>query len=192
MPANGLSTGGPSGPEIVPGVIVAGWRRSASGWRSGPEARLIALGAGLAALRISLALALEPQAAAPRLQDAVSRGTGATFRPVRLIAATSCSLNKPPEIGSSTYSRAKPPRFVHPAFGPSSALRAAGGAPETARPAERDREFGQPIGRLDNHAYGPAVEGHHANVAVRPAVLSLVGAGSTGARIATDRSTNIC
>ena len=55
IPAKGLSTGGPSGPEVVPGVVLAGLATIAFGLVLGPEAPLIVLGAGLAGLTISLA-----------------------------------------------------------------------------------------------------------------------------------------
>jgi chloride channel protein, CIC family len=55
IPAEGLSAGGPSGPSVLPGVIVAGLATIGFGLVLGPEAPLIAIGAGLAALTISLA-----------------------------------------------------------------------------------------------------------------------------------------
>jgi H+/Cl- antiporter ClcA len=55
IPAEGLSAGGPSGPRVLPGVIVAGVATIGFGLVLGPEAPLIAIGAGLAALAISLA-----------------------------------------------------------------------------------------------------------------------------------------
>jgi chloride channel protein, CIC family len=55
IPAEGLSAGGPSGPNALPGVILAGLATIGSGLVLGPEAPLIAIGAGLAALTISLA-----------------------------------------------------------------------------------------------------------------------------------------
>jgi H+/Cl- antiporter ClcA len=55
IPAEGLSAGGPSGPRVLPGVIIAGVATIGFGLVLGPEAPLIALGAGLAALTISLA-----------------------------------------------------------------------------------------------------------------------------------------
>jgi H+/Cl- antiporter ClcA len=53
--AEGLSAGGPSDPSVLPGVILAGLATIASGLLLGPEAPLIAIGGGLAALTISLA-----------------------------------------------------------------------------------------------------------------------------------------
>jgi H+/Cl- antiporter ClcA len=55
IPARGLAVGGRSGPEILPGVIVAGMATIGFGLVLGPEAPLIALGAGLAGWMISLA-----------------------------------------------------------------------------------------------------------------------------------------
>ena len=55
IPAEGLSVGGPSGPRVLPGVILAGLATIGFGLVLGPEAPLIALGGGLAALTISLA-----------------------------------------------------------------------------------------------------------------------------------------
>ena len=55
IPARGLSTGGPSGPEIVPGVVLAGLATIGFGLVLGPEAPLIVLGAGVAGATISLA-----------------------------------------------------------------------------------------------------------------------------------------
>ena len=55
IPAEGLSAGGPSGPSVLPGVILAGLATIGFGLVLGPEAPLIAIGAGLAALMISLA-----------------------------------------------------------------------------------------------------------------------------------------
>ena len=55
IPAEGLSAGGPSGPRVLPGVILAGVATIGFGLVLGPEAPLIAIGAGLAALTISLA-----------------------------------------------------------------------------------------------------------------------------------------
>ena len=48
IPAKGLSAGGPSGPEIVPGVVLAGLATIGFGLVLGPEAPLIVLGAGVA------------------------------------------------------------------------------------------------------------------------------------------------
>ena len=58
VPARGLSTGGPSGPDIVPGVPLAGLATIGFGLVLGPEAPLIVLGAGLAGATISLARAI--------------------------------------------------------------------------------------------------------------------------------------
>jgi H+/Cl- antiporter ClcA len=55
IPAEGLAAGGPSGPRVLPGVILAGLATIGFGLVLGPEAPLIAIGAGLAALTISLA-----------------------------------------------------------------------------------------------------------------------------------------
>ena len=55
IPAEGLSAGGPSGPSVLPGVILAGLATIGFGLVLGPEGPLIALGAGTAALTISLA-----------------------------------------------------------------------------------------------------------------------------------------
>jgi H+/Cl- antiporter ClcA len=55
IPAEGLSAGGPSGPNVLPGVIVAGLATIGFGLVLGPEAPLIVLGGGLAALTIGLA-----------------------------------------------------------------------------------------------------------------------------------------
>jgi H+/Cl- antiporter ClcA len=55
IPAEGLSAGGPSGPSVLPGVILAGLATIGFGLVLGPEAPLIAVGAGVAALTISLA-----------------------------------------------------------------------------------------------------------------------------------------
>jgi H+/Cl- antiporter ClcA len=54
IPAEGLSTGGPSSPKILPGVILAGLATTGSGLILGPEGPLIALGAGVAILLASL------------------------------------------------------------------------------------------------------------------------------------------
>jgi H+/Cl- antiporter ClcA len=54
IPADGLSTKGPAGPEVLPGVILAGAATIGSGLVLGPEAPLIAIGAGLGALTIKL------------------------------------------------------------------------------------------------------------------------------------------
>jgi chloride channel protein, CIC family len=55
IPAEGLSAGGPSGPSVLPGVILAGVATIGFGLVLGPEAPLIAIGAGVAALTIGLA-----------------------------------------------------------------------------------------------------------------------------------------
>ncbi|MGZ4191285.1 MAG: chloride channel protein [Solirubrobacteraceae bacterium] len=54
IPADGLAVGGPSGPAVLPGIILAGLATIGSGLVLGPEGPLIALGGGLAALLISL------------------------------------------------------------------------------------------------------------------------------------------
>ena len=54
IPAKGLSAGGPSSPRVLPGVILAGLATIGFGLVLGPEAPLIALGAGLAILLVSL------------------------------------------------------------------------------------------------------------------------------------------
>ncbi len=61
IPARGLSTGGPSGPDIVPGVVLAGLATIGFGLVLGPEAPLIVLGAGVAGATISLARRDMPQ-----------------------------------------------------------------------------------------------------------------------------------
>lgn len=55
IPAEGLAVGGSAGPQILPGVIIAGLATIGFGLVLGPEAPLIALGSGLAALLILLA-----------------------------------------------------------------------------------------------------------------------------------------
>ena len=55
IPAEGLTAGGSAGPQILPGVIIAGLATIGFGLVLGPEAPLIALGSGLAALTILLA-----------------------------------------------------------------------------------------------------------------------------------------
>ena len=55
IPARGLSASGPSGPDVVPGVVLAGLATIGFGLVLGPEAPLIVLGAGLAGACISLA-----------------------------------------------------------------------------------------------------------------------------------------
>ncbi|MBV8218015.1 MAG: chloride channel protein [Solirubrobacterales bacterium] len=56
IPAEGLAMGGgPAGPQILPGVIIAGLATIGFGLVLGPEAPLIALGAGVASLLILLA-----------------------------------------------------------------------------------------------------------------------------------------
>jgi H+/Cl- antiporter ClcA len=54
VPAEGLAVGGPPRPAILPGVILAGMATIGSGLVLGPEAPLIALGGGVAALLIGL------------------------------------------------------------------------------------------------------------------------------------------
>ena len=54
VPAKGLATGGPSGPEVVPGVLLAGLATIGFGMVLGPEAPLIVLGAGVAGVMVSL------------------------------------------------------------------------------------------------------------------------------------------
>jgi H+/Cl- antiporter ClcA len=55
IPAEGLAAGGSPDPQILPGVIIAGLATIGFGLVLGPEAPLIALGTGLAALLILLA-----------------------------------------------------------------------------------------------------------------------------------------
>ncbi len=55
IPANGLAAGDPPRPKMLPGVLLAGFLTIGSGLVLGPEAPLIALGAGGALLMISLA-----------------------------------------------------------------------------------------------------------------------------------------
>ena len=55
IPAEGLAMGGSPTPQILPGVIIAGLATIGFGLVLGPEAPLIALGTGLAALLILLA-----------------------------------------------------------------------------------------------------------------------------------------
>jgi H+/Cl- antiporter ClcA len=55
IPANGLAAGDPPRPKMLPGVILAGFATIGSGLVLGPEAPLIALGAGGAVLMINLA-----------------------------------------------------------------------------------------------------------------------------------------
>jgi H+/Cl- antiporter ClcA len=56
IPAEGLAVGGgPSGPKALSGVILAGLATVGSGLVLGPEAPLIALGAGVAVVAVSLA-----------------------------------------------------------------------------------------------------------------------------------------
>jgi H+/Cl- antiporter ClcA len=55
IPAEGLAAGSPAGPQILPGVLLAAVATLGSGLVLGPEAPLIALGAGLATLTIKLA-----------------------------------------------------------------------------------------------------------------------------------------
>ncbi|HYZ80036.1 MAG TPA: chloride channel protein [Solirubrobacteraceae bacterium] len=54
IPADGLAVGGPSRPENLPGILLAGLGTISSGLVLGPEGPLIALGGGLAALLMSL------------------------------------------------------------------------------------------------------------------------------------------
>ena len=54
IPAKGLSAGGPAGPRVLPGVILAGLAAVGFGLVLGPEGPLIALGAGVAILLIGL------------------------------------------------------------------------------------------------------------------------------------------
>jgi H+/Cl- antiporter ClcA len=63
IPANGLAGGPPAGPRALPGIILAGLATIGFGLVLGPEAPLIALGAGLALLSISLARRDTPQQA---------------------------------------------------------------------------------------------------------------------------------
>jgi H+/Cl- antiporter ClcA len=55
VPAEGLAVGGAPGPQILPGVIIAGVATIGFGLVLGPEAPLIALGAGVATLLILVA-----------------------------------------------------------------------------------------------------------------------------------------
>jgi H+/Cl- antiporter ClcA len=55
LPARGLSAGGPATPDILPGVLLAGLATIGSGLVLGPEAPLIAIGAGSALLMIRAA-----------------------------------------------------------------------------------------------------------------------------------------
>ncbi len=55
IPANGLAAGGPAKPIDLPGVILAGFATIASGLVLGPEAPLIAIGAGTAVLALRAA-----------------------------------------------------------------------------------------------------------------------------------------
>ncbi len=55
VPAEGLAVGGSPGPQILPGVIIAGVATIGFGLVLGPEAPLIALGAGVATLLILVA-----------------------------------------------------------------------------------------------------------------------------------------
>ncbi len=55
IPAKGLSAGGPTGPNVLPGIILAGVATLGFGLVLGPEAPLIAMGGGLAAWTVSLA-----------------------------------------------------------------------------------------------------------------------------------------
>ena len=60
IPADGLSTGSPAGPSVLPGVILAGLATIGFGLVLGPEAPLIALGAGVALLLMSLSRRKSP------------------------------------------------------------------------------------------------------------------------------------
>ena len=53
--AKGLSAGGPSGPRVLPGTVLAGLATTGFALVLGPEGPLIALGAGVATLTIGLA-----------------------------------------------------------------------------------------------------------------------------------------
>jgi H+/Cl- antiporter ClcA len=55
IPAEGLAMGGPAGPKVLPGVLLAGLATVGSGLVLGPEAPLIAIGSGTAVLAVSLA-----------------------------------------------------------------------------------------------------------------------------------------
>ena len=55
VPAKGLAVGGAAGPRVLPGVILAGLGTIGFGLVLGPEAPLIALGAGVATLIILMA-----------------------------------------------------------------------------------------------------------------------------------------
>jgi H+/Cl- antiporter ClcA len=54
IPAQGLNASGPAGPQVMPGVILAGIATIGSGLVLGPEAPLIVLGAGVAMLLVNL------------------------------------------------------------------------------------------------------------------------------------------
>ncbi len=54
IPAKGLAAGGPASPRVLPGVILAGLASVGFGLVLGPEGPLIALGAGLAILLVTL------------------------------------------------------------------------------------------------------------------------------------------
>ena len=54
IPAKGLAAGGPASPRVLPGVILAGLAAVGFGLVLGPEGPLIALGAGVAVLLVSL------------------------------------------------------------------------------------------------------------------------------------------
>src|SRR5690349_6444977 len=54
IPAKGLGGGGPASPRDLPGILLAGFAAVGFGLVLGPEGPLIALGAGLAVLLISL------------------------------------------------------------------------------------------------------------------------------------------
>jgi len=84
IPARGLAVGGRSGPEILPGVILAGVATIGFGLVLGPEAPLIALGAGLAGWMISLARRDTP----PQLLMIVAAAGSPVIAAVILIEAT--------------------------------------------------------------------------------------------------------
>ena len=54
IPAKGLAAGGSASPRVLPGVILAGLAAVGFGLVLGPEGPLIALGAGVAVLLVSL------------------------------------------------------------------------------------------------------------------------------------------
>ncbi|HTX13227.1 MAG TPA: chloride channel protein [Solirubrobacteraceae bacterium] len=61
VPAKGLAVGGGAGPKVLPGVLLAGLGTIGFGLVLGPEAPLIALGAGVATLTILAARRDSPQ-----------------------------------------------------------------------------------------------------------------------------------